>query len=100
MLLNSMDLEAIHRYCSCHRPLLEQSSQAGCLRCGAKFKPSEIREWIDESDGRRGHACGETAKCPHCGIDAVLPSAAPIMLDERMLAALQSYWFVGAVNAR
>lgn len=95
MLLRSTDLEAIHRYCSCHRPLVERSSHAGCLSCGATFAPSEIREWINESDGHRGHVRGETAKCPRCGTDAVFPSAVPIMLDARMLAALQSYWFGG-----
>ncbi|MEX2182034.1 MAG: hypothetical protein WD771_08330 [Gemmatimonadaceae bacterium] len=95
MLLTSTDLESIHRYCSHHRPLLEQSSQAGCFCCGATFAPTEIKEWIHEGGAAGGENAGETAKCPHCGVDSVLPSAAPITLDSRMLAALQAYWFSG-----
>jgi hypothetical protein len=95
MLLNSADLASIHRYCSHHRPLLERSAAAGCFSCGATFAPSDIKEWIREDDGTAAGGADETAKCPHCGVDAVLPSAAPIMLDARMLAALRSYWFSG-----
>jgi hypothetical protein len=96
MLLTSTDLEAIQHYCSCHKPLLLDSSHAGCIRCGSTFSPDEIHDWIDESDGKRGHSRGETAVCPRCGVDAVLPSAAPVAMDAHLLSALQSYWFGGA----
>jgi hypothetical protein len=93
MLLNSADLASIHRYCSHHRPLLEESAQAGCFSCGATFAPSEITEWVGDEEAGRDAA--DTARCPHCGIEAVLPSAAPVMLDARMLSALRQYWFSG-----
>ncbi len=95
MLLNSADLASIHRYCSHHRPLLEQSSQAGCMHCGATFEPSEIREWVCDGVGSEPSEEGETARCPRCGVESVLPSAAPVTLDPRLLSALQSYWFRG-----
>lgn len=96
MLLDHHALETIHRYCSHHRQLLKESATAGCISCGASFKPAEIREWVAErSDGME-----ETAKCPRCGIDAVLPSAAPVALDERTLAALQTFWFGGKRKTR
>lgn len=85
MLLRQTDLDAIHRYCTHHRPLLERSASAGCISCGASFAPAEIKDWVDS----------DTAKCPRCGVDSVLPSAAPVMLDERMLHAMRTYWFTG-----
>ncbi len=96
MLLNSADLASIHRYCSHHRPLLERSSHAGCISCGASFAPAEIREWVRDDAGAPGSDAAETAKCPRCGVDAVLPSAAPVSLDARTFRALQAYWFKGA----
>ena len=93
MLLTSADLEAIQRHCKRHRPLVEQSARAGCLHCGASFPTSEIRDWIEERGAAGGQEGGETAKCPRCGMESVLPSAAPVMLSEQMLAALRTFWF-------
>lgn len=95
MLVNAAELTAIHRYCSHHRELLERSTQAGCVRCGATFSPAEITEWIVDGDGAPGGERGETAKCPKCGFGAVLPSAAPVALTPAMLSAIQRYWFSG-----
>lgn len=93
MLLNQSSLEAIHHFCTANRPLLEQSSSAGCLCCGATFTPNEILEWVPEVDAATQQPLGETAACPRCGIDSVLPSAAPVSLNPQMLAAMQSFWF-------
>lgn len=98
MLLNQSSLEAIHHFCTANRPLLEQSSSAGCLCCGATFAPNEIMEWVSELDTVTQQKTGETASCPRCGIDSVLPSAAPVSLNPQLLAAMQSYWF-GATHA-
>lgn len=98
MLLSQSSLEAIHHYCTANRPLLERSSSAGCICCGATFTPDEILEWVPEEDPVTHEAKGETASCPKCGIDSVLPSAAPVMLNAQMLAAMQSYWF-GSVRS-
>jgi len=95
MLLTSADLEHIHRYTNHHRPLVEQSTEAGCIHCGAHFGTDEIREWIAERNPDTGRISAETAKCPRCGVDSVLPSAAPVTLDAHSLAALQAFWFSG-----
>lgn len=95
MLVNAAELNSIHRFCSGHRELLQRSTHAGCVSCGATFSPTEIREWIVEGDGSPGGARGETAKCPKCGTAAVLPSAAPVALSPAMLDTLQRYWFGG-----
>jgi hypothetical protein len=94
MLLTQASLESIHRYSHRHRALVEQSKSAGCFHCGQTFTPQDIREWIEERDAVSGKA-GETAKCPHCGYDSVLPSAAPIAINEHLLAAIRSYLFAG-----
>jgi hypothetical protein len=75
---------------------MEQSKSAGCVFCGATFAPAEIQEWIAERDPITGREAAETAKCPKCGTDSVLPSAAPVMLNARVLSAMQAYLFKGA----
>lgn len=90
MLLSQRSLDAIQRYCTSNRPLLERATSAGCFCCGAAFAPSEIREWVPSASGRAG---ADTAKCPKCGMDSVLPSTAPVALTPKMLEALREYWF-------
>lgn len=91
MLLTQASLESIQRYCTHNRALLDQSSTARCVHCGASFAPSEIDDWASVD----AQAARDTAQCPRCGDQAVLPSAAPIMLDARQLEALQRFWFSG-----
>jgi hypothetical protein len=100
MLLSHSSLEAIHKFCTANRPLLEQSSSAGCFFCGAAFEPSEISRWLPEYDEATGAPSGETASCPRCGKDSVLPSAAPVAMSPHLLAAMQGYWFGSAKKPR
>ena len=91
---NRADLESIHRFSSNHRELLARSDQAGCFYCKATFSPAEIEEWIPERDTISGGLIEDrTALCPRCGIDAVLPSAAPIRWDDTLLAEMNRHWF-------
>jgi DNA-directed RNA polymerase subunit RPC12/RpoP len=92
MLLNPQSLQSIHRYCEHNRPLLDHSASAGCIHCGATFEPSEIREWVRDEAAPASDA---TARCPQCGVESVLPSAAPVMLSPALLHAMQQYWFQG-----
>ena len=88
------DFESIHRYSDHHRELLARSDRAGCFYCRRFFDPKEIQDWIDGPQVDTGETTdGVTALCPYCGIDAVLPSAAPIRLDEDLLAEMARYWF-------
>jgi hypothetical protein len=91
---DSADLRSIHRFSDHHRELLAQSERAGCFYCGQFFAPAEIEDWIDGPQEETGDtADGVTALCPRCGIDAVLPSAAPIRLDAVLLSQMHEYWF-------
>ena len=94
MVLSRADLESIHKHSSRHRELLARSERAGCFYCQRFFSPSEITEWVDGHQVETGDtADGVTALCPHCGIDAVLPSSAPIPLDAATLAQMHQRFF-------
>jgi hypothetical protein len=93
-MLDRPDLESIHRFSDHHRELLERSDRAGCFYCRRIFDPREIKEWVDGDQTESGDLDdGVTALCPECGIDAVLPSAAPIKLNVVLLAEMHRYWF-------
>jgi hypothetical protein len=58
------------RICTHHRPTVLAADVCGCFYCLFMFPPSDIANWIDLDE--RG--VGQTALCPRCGIDAVVPS--------------------------
>jgi hypothetical protein len=81
------DVVAEHRRSSWNRDPLAASGRGACFSCGAFFDASEIVEWIDEDEA----GVGQTALCPRCGIDAVLPSRPDI--DADLLARMRLHWF-------
>ena len=88
------DLESIHRFSSRHRHLFPASEQAGCFYCLATFDPKEVEDWVDGEQLETGDtADGITALCPKCGIDSVIPSAAPVRFDATLLPEMHAYWF-------
>lgn len=54
-------------------------SEVGCYHCLKVFNTQEIKEWTDNS---------ETAICPYCNVDSILPETDPSILKE-----CQTYWF-------
>lgn len=86
-------LTRAHEACSHNRQQVEESLWCGCFQCVSWFRPESIKEWIDH---------GETAKCPNCGIDAVLSDQSGFlwMDDERdltyglnFLTRMRKRWF-------
>lgn len=63
---------------------IAESKQAACYYCQTVFATEEISEYTDD---------GQTALCPYCGIDAVLPSSAGFSFSEAGILALYEYWF-------
>ncbi len=53
----------------CHRNRISDDDVMGCYHCCDTFLAVEIEEWINE---KRFGQTGETASCPHCGVDAVV----------------------------
>ncbi len=78
-----------HQHSSNHRKQIEQSEVCGCFYCLAKFKPSEIDEWIDENDDE----IGQTALCPRCGIDSVIGSKSGYEITTDLLKRMKKLWF-------
>jgi hypothetical protein len=77
-------IRVAHRHSSGHRAEVLQSSLCGCFYCGATFAPDKIAEWIDSD---------QTALCPHCGIDSVIPAASGFELTPEFLASMKAHWF-------
>jgi hypothetical protein len=74
------ELKKLHKGSIYNLPLIETAHRCGCFYCLQTFTPSEITKWADK---------GQTALCPKCGIDSVLPS----VTDPSILAVMNLYWF-------
>lgn len=64
------------------------SERCGCFYCGVIFEPSEIKNWVDEWEG-----VGQTALCPHCGIDSVIGAESGYPITEEFLTRMHAHWF-------
>lgn len=77
--------KSIHKKASYHKKLLEISKRCACFYCLEYFVVSDIREWIDNDD---------TALCPVCGIDAVLPyKCDDFTITKKLLKEMNVFWF-------
>ena len=79
-----MQLEKLHSYSANNRSLIAVSNRCYCFHCKAVLDPGEIDSYVDQ---------GQTALCPKCTIDAVLPDGIDEKLDEEILTELHEYWF-------
>lgn len=61
-----------------------KSKKCGCYYCCNIFHAKEVTSFTDE---------GETALCPVCGVDAVIPGAIIENLNSELLSELKKYWF-------
>jgi uncharacterized paraquat-inducible protein A len=84
MTFDETQLKAAHKACSHHREALQKSDACGCFHCEAVFAPASIREYTDG---------GQTALCPKCSIDSVIPAQAGWELTGEFLTAMRVYWF-------
>ena len=76
-----------HKQCIRNWETIQKSTLCGCFYCETIFVPSQIEEWIEESDGK------ETALCPYCGIDSVIGDASGYPLTPEFLKQMHDYWF-------
>lgn len=63
-----------------NRSALIQSDHGSCFFCLRTFPSAEVIAWTDQ---------GETALCPNCHIDAVLPGE----IDRDTLVSINEYCF-------
>lgn len=73
-----------HKESSYHSDVIKASEWCGCFYCMRIFKPDEIDEWIDK---------GDTALCPHCGIDSVIGSESKFPITKDFLKKMSDHWF-------
>lgn len=66
--------------------LVKKSKKCGCYSCLEIYEAVKVVQYIDDK------GIG-TARCPYCGIDAVIPDASGIVLEEKLLQSLQEKWF-------
>lgn len=73
-----------HAYCTNHRAALEKDALCGCFHCLRIYNPAQIEKWIDN---------GQTALCPHCGVDSVIGESAGYPLTDAFLKGMHKRWF-------
>ena len=78
-----------HNHSSRHRDEILASTLCGCFYCKQVFPPSEIEDWVDETED----GVGQTALCPRCGIDSLIGDKSGFEISERFMAEMYRYWF-------
>lgn len=77
-------LERLHSYCTHNKRLVEASDKCYCFYCKSTMDARDIEEYIDSE---------QTALCPKCGIDAILPDRIDEPIDDNILSEMNTYWF-------
>ena len=78
-------LKKAHALCSRNKDILRISERCGCFYCLNIFSFDKITRWIDSEKN--------TAICPYCGIDSVIPQSDLYELDKGFLGEMHQYWF-------
>ena len=76
-----------HNHSIYNKEELNNSKRCGCFYCLKIFEPKQIKEWIEEDNGK------ETALCPFCEIDSVIAESTEYELNEELLKYMYDYWF-------
>lgn len=96
-MVNFMPVQTAHVHTSFHREAIEASQHCVCGQCQERFAPAEIREWTDwlpsVPESERSDENGQTAICPFCSVDAVLPDSVGLDLSQDFLARFRQHWF-------
>ena len=83
-------LAIAHKASINNRELLSICEQCACFYCFRIFPPSRIEEWIDKKEAEGE---GQTALCPFCGVDSIIPSPMGVSSDAEFLQDMHDYWF-------
>jgi hypothetical protein len=86
-----MDLERAHKLSFQNRALLLSGIQCGCFCCLQVFPVESIAEWLHDKGG-------DTAVCPHCGIDSVIGEGLGFPVTREFLAVMHRRWFGSAIS--
>ena len=75
-------LKQLHTYSKNNRELISRSSRCYCFFCKKEIDPEQIEGYVDN-----------TALCPHCRIDAVIPDGIEFEINEDTVNKMNEYWF-------
>lgn len=78
------NIKSAHRHSERNKKALASAERCGCFYCCAIFSPVAIKEWVEEED---------TALCPHCSIDSVIPELPLLPLSTEFLEEMCELWF-------
>ncbi len=103
-MLTPADQERLHNLSICNRGRLADAQRAGCFYCCAIFNPTEITDWVDDTETETGGTedgmtetggteDGMTALCPFCGVDAVIPEMPGVTVTPDLLKEMKAHWF-------
>lgn len=69
-----------------NKEILSKTNKCGCMHCLEIFSVNELEEdlWIDK---------GNTALCPFCMVDVVIPESEEYPLTKEFLQKAHDYWF-------
>jgi len=73
-------LREAHGYSFKNARLVSESDECACFYCLNRFKPGDVYSWCDNS---------QTALCPRCCVDSVLPGR----YADDFLVAMKRFWF-------
>lgn len=79
-----------HRFSNNHMEQLRQDSVCGCFHCEKIFHPGQITDWIIADNDC--DALG-TARCPYCGVDAVIGESSGFPITPEFLNGMAHHWF-------
>ena len=68
-----------------NRPTIETSEICGCYYCRRTYKSQDVKEYVKDRNG-------ETALCPRCGIDSVVPYDSSLDKNEDNFAESLEEW--------
>jgi hypothetical protein len=66
-----------------NKSLIKSCNNCGCYNCKNIISSKEIKIWTDN---------WETAICPKCGIDSIIPESSDFKLNEEFLSEVHDYW--------
>lgn len=67
-----------------NKKAVKKSNKCGCYYCCTIFSAKDVTLFVDDE---------ESATCPECGIDAVIPDADVPELNSKMLEEMNKRWF-------
>lgn len=79
-----IDIRMAPRIAMRNKSALAFVSECACYHCLKVYCPTEIKEWTDENN---------TAICPYCNVDAVLPVNTSDDKNIEVLSKIHKYWF-------